>query len=280
MGDMSQPPLPPPTLPAPPQASPTFVQIPCVCVVISSCRLRELFGISSVQMGNEELVGAESLNLWFRSYSVGTKRQLVRKYSRKLPINIYCLSRLGRKDRLGRLPMRVALKYQYANFYVPDPDGLQAELREREEPEDVEVDLYFPSCPDKRVSIIYGEYDSLPGYAQNLIAAQVDYASIQKENSYTDAKVMSMREADLQYACQTMQASLARAKEQFRAWKAETQAKLDAMSDEEKECIRTLQVIKYYPTLHHPLGVTRNNFVNRYLHRADIVKGGAEIPAV
>jgi len=249
-------------------------------VVISSCRLKERFGISSVQMGSEELVGAESLNLWFRSYSVGTRRQLVRKYSRKLPINIFCLSRLGRKDRLGRLPLRVALRYQYANFYVPDPDGMQAELQERTEPEDVEVDLYFPSCPDKRVSIIYGEYDELPDYAQSLISTHVDYQKIQSENSYTDARIESMREDDLKYACDTMKTCLARAKEQFNVWRAETQAKLDAMSEEEKECIRTLRVIKYYPTLHQPLGLSTNSFVNRYLHRADIVKGGVDNPVM
>ncbi|KAK4536124.1 hypothetical protein CDCA_CDCA07G2149 [Cyanidium caldarium] len=246
----------------------TVVPIPVVVVVQSRVPPPALVGLKSVQRVREEIVPMRSVKMDFFpiddlvmvSSDPSPPHQ---KRQRRAP-RLYALQCEQRRVSLRNLSEERRRRWDYVLPYMFRPD-LQ-ELAEGEpmvngdaaDDTSVQVLVEWPSRPSQPLVM---EYDWEMDDMEEVIAERLRDEQLE----HSDADRQAIRGA--------IRDAVRARKAQLRAEREERRQRLAALTPEQRESLRTMQLIKYYPCNAVPdIQACKTRYINRYYGKATEVR--------
>lgn len=237
------------------------VLVPIIFAVSTTLPLPDSVGIKSVQMEAQQKELLDDLRMGFRTEVIGTTQAQVQSRTRReVSVKYLVLHRRMGSALIETLSPELMARYQYANLYVFRPEHAQADLKEVTEPTIFTVAV---TLGQRTVNVGYDAGDDITASAQRIITNHFKGIS---SGSASDVErvVLQIEEAKT--------AELTR----YKQWRAETQRSLDECTDEYRQALADMKVIKYYPYVDNEvLEYRTNKLVNRFYGEASEVKGGS-----
>ena len=246
----------------------TVVPIPVVVVVQSRVPPPALVGLKSVQRVREEIVPMRSVKMDFFPIDdlvmvepdAPSPRQ---KRQRRAP-RLYALQCEQRRVSLRNLSEERRRRWDYVLPYLfrPDPQELaEGEPMVNGDAADdtsVQVLVEWPSRPSQPLVM---EYDWEMDDMEEVIAERLRDEQLE----HSDADRQAIRSA--------IRDAVRARKAQLRAEREERRQRLAALTPEQRESLRTMRLIKYYPCNTVPdIQACKTRFINRYYGKATEVR--------
>lgn len=219
------------------------IPIPVIIAIVSEAAPPSMIGLKSVQRTEEEIVPMSKFRMGWHAYTPDNV-----SHRRRFKPNVFVLKCNERRARLRNMQEAAVHAYDYVLPYFVNPSNVE----EVDEDTIVQVLADLDGRPVPLMLEFDYELDELPEFLEEQI----------KENDLDPAKHTEPLKRSITDAVKAT-------KRKYRAEKEARKKRLDEISPEDKEAIKKMKLLKFYPQNDWPdISQIKSKFVNRYYGHA------------
>lgn len=219
------------------------IPVPVIVAVVTDVPPPATVGVKSVQRTQEEIIPMAAMRMGWHAYAPENVQ-----LSRRFKPTVHVLKCNERKARLRNMGEAEVHKYDYVLPYFIRPDQV----------EDVTVDTVVQVLADLdgQKAPLMCEFDFELDDLQEFVVETI------KENELDESKHAEPLK-------QAIRDAVKATKLKYKAEKEERKKRIDAISQEEREAIKSMKLLKFYPQNEWPdVSKIKSPFINRYYLRA------------
>lgn len=223
------------------------VPIPTIVAVVSEKPPPSMVGLKSVQRAEEEIVEMAKLRMGWHSYAPPNVA-----HRRTFKPLVHVLKCNERRARLRNMDEAAVHKYDYVLPYFIKPEQL----------DDVDEDTNVQVLVDLegRQAPLMCEYDYEMDDFEEFVDETLQENELD-EKEYKEVVKKAIQEATRKH------------KQKNKAEKEERKKRIDAITPEEREAIKNMKLIKFYPSNEWPdISACKSRYVNRYYGQATEIR--------